>query len=63
MCHRIFVLFVLLLAALLSVCCALPLSWGPSANRGPIGGPAWNGGDAETTDNIILHSKGGKWHY
>ncbi|KAH8355311.1 hypothetical protein KR093_010757, partial [Drosophila rubida] len=38
--------------------------WGPSSNTGPIGGPAWNGGD--TTDNIILHSNsrsGSKWRY
>jgi len=47
-----------------------PLNWGPSSNRGPGGGPAWNGGD--TTDNIILHANGnghgngngnGKWRY
>ncbi|KAH8365116.1 hypothetical protein KR084_002209 [Drosophila pseudotakahashii] len=40
-----------------------PLRWGPASNTGPIGGPAWNGGD-ESTDNIIIHSKGNsKWRY
>ncbi|XP_017003221.1 uncharacterized protein [Drosophila takahashii] len=40
-----------------------PWRWGPASNTGPIGGPAWNGGD-ESTDNIVIHSKGNsKWRY
>ncbi|KAH8280306.1 hypothetical protein KR018_002307, partial [Drosophila ironensis] len=39
--------------------------WGPASNSGPIGGPAWNGGPDESTDNIIIHSnkRDGKWRY
>ncbi|XP_002061609.3 uncharacterized protein LOC6638421 isoform X2 [Drosophila willistoni] len=37
-------------------------AWGPAANRGPIGGPSWNGGPDQSTDNIILHSKP-NWRY
>ncbi|KAH8279270.1 hypothetical protein KR026_005374, partial [Drosophila bipectinata] len=41
-----------------------PWRWGPASNSGPIGGPAWNGGPDETTDNIVIHSNGGgKWRY
>ncbi|XP_034477542.1 uncharacterized protein LOC117784053 [Drosophila innubila] len=60
--HLIFLF--LLLVALLSAVHGMPspLNWGPASNRGPGGGPGWNGGD--TTDNIILHSgKTGKWRY
>ncbi|EDW60794.2 uncharacterized protein [Drosophila virilis] len=59
-----FIFLLWLLAALLSDVNGLPFSfnWGPSANRGPSGGPAWNGGSDQSTDNIILHSNG-KWRY
>ncbi|XP_017123587.1 uncharacterized protein LOC108143582 [Drosophila elegans] len=43
-----------------------PWRWGPASNSGPVGGPAWNGGEDESTDNIIYRSKGngnGKWRY
>ncbi|KAH8254620.1 hypothetical protein KR032_011233, partial [Drosophila birchii] len=47
---------------------AKPWRWGPASNTGPIGGPAWNGGE-QSTDNIIIHANGngnrggGKWRY
>ncbi|XP_017072713.1 uncharacterized protein LOC108108969 [Drosophila eugracilis] len=40
-----------------------PWKWGPGSNSGPVGGPAWNGGE-DSTDNIIIHSKGNRnWRY
>ncbi|EDW00767.1 uncharacterized protein LOC6559881 [Drosophila grimshawi] len=57
-----FVVWLLLLVALISAANGLP--GGPASNRGPFGGPSWNGGPDQSTDNIILHSKGeGKWRY
>ncbi|XP_017836673.1 uncharacterized protein LOC108595894 [Drosophila busckii] len=49
-----------LLAALLSVVSGMPWGWGPASNGGPIGGPGWNGGPDQSTDNIILHQRS-KW--
>ncbi|KAH8420981.1 hypothetical protein KR222_000434, partial [Zaprionus bogoriensis] len=34
----------------------LPAPWGPNTNGKPFGGPSWNGGGEESTDNIILSS-------
>ncbi|XP_017093462.2 uncharacterized protein [Drosophila bipectinata] len=61
--QHIVVLFLWLCCALLGVR-GQPWRWGPASNSGPIGGPAWNGGSNETTDNIVIHSNGGgKWRY
>ncbi|EDW72595.2 uncharacterized protein Dwil_GK19305 [Drosophila willistoni] len=55
------VLLLWLCVTLVSSVFGLP-AWGPAANRGPIGGPSWNGGPDQSTDNIILHSKP-NWRY
>lgn len=44
----------------------LPAPWGPNSNGKPLGGPSWNGGGDESTDNIILgtgHKNGNRWNY
>ncbi|KAH8258368.1 hypothetical protein KR038_010208 [Drosophila bunnanda] len=70
--QHIAVLLLWLCFALIGGGHAQPWRWGPASNSGPIGGPAWNGGNDESTDNIIIHSNGGvnrgnggggKWHY
>ncbi|XP_017051068.1 uncharacterized protein LOC108094808 [Drosophila ficusphila] len=61
---HIAVLLLWLCFAVLSVYGNPRWHWGPASNSGPIGGPAWNGGEDESTDNIIIHSNGkGKWRY
>lgn len=44
----------------------LPAPWGPNSNGKPLGGPSWNGGGEDSTDNIILgtgRKNGNRWQY
>lgn len=44
----------------------VPAPWGPNTNSKSRGGPSWNGGGEESTDNIILgtgHKGGSRWNY
>lgn len=43
-----------------------PAPWGPNTNSKSHGGPSWNGGGEDSTDNIILgtgHKGGSRWNY